>query len=304
MKKVLIITYSQSGQLREIVANILKPLEGQVEIHTEHLKPVPAYPFPWTELTFWDAMPESVRMIPSGLEPSGINTNAEYDLVILGYPIWFLSPPIPLTTFLKSEKAQQLLKNKPVVTVIGARNMWVNAQENVKKMIAEAGGLLKGNIALSDNHHNLVSVVTISYWMMTGKKDRYLGIFPKPGVCDSDIARSERFGRPILASMNNNSWDDLQDELIRLNAVDIKPEIVSMENKGKKLFKIWSAFILKKGGPGNPERTGRLKIFKWYLLFVIFAVSPIATILFYLTYPFFFWKINRNIRYFKGIGLR
>ena len=304
MKKVLIITYSQSGQLREIVANILKPLEGQVEIHTEHLKPVPAYPFPWTELTFWDAMPESVRMIPSGLEPSGINTNAEYDLVILGYPIWFLSPPIPLTTFLKSEKAQQLLKNKPVVTVIGARNMWVNAQENVKKMIAEAGGLLKGNIALSDNHHNLVSVVTISYWMMTGKKDRYLGIFPKPGVCDSDIARSERFGRPILASMNNNSWDDLQDELIRLNAVDIKPEIVSMENKGKKLFKIWSAFILKKGGPGNPKRTGRLKIFKWYLLFVIFAVSPIATILFYLTYPFFFWKINRNIRYFKGIGLR
>ena len=188
MKKVLVITYSQSGQLDEIVGNILKPLRGEIEIHHEKLKPIPAFPFPWTDMNFWDAMPESVRMIPSQIEPMTIKSNENFDLVILGYPIWFLSPPIPLTTFLKSETAKQILKNKPIVTVIGSRNMWVGAQEDIKKMIFENEGILAGNIVLRDRHHNLPSVVTIIYWMMTGIKDRYLGILPKPGISDIDIA--------------------------------------------------------------------------------------------------------------------
>ena len=79
MKKVLVITYSQSGQLDEIVGNILKPFGDDVEIFYEKLIPVPDYPFPWTDLTFWDAMPESVRMIPSDLEPLSIDYTNDYD---------------------------------------------------------------------------------------------------------------------------------------------------------------------------------------------------------------------------------
>ena len=304
MKKVLVITYSQSGQLDEIVGNILKPLRDEVEIFYEKLKPIPDYPFPWTDITFWDAMPESVRMIPSGIEPLNIDPSKEYDLIILGYPVWFLSPPIPITSFLKSEAAKEILKGKPVLTVIGSRNMWVGAQEDIKKMILEAGGFLKGNIVLRDKHHNLSSVITISYWMMTGKKDRLWGIFPKPGVSEEDIEQSVRFGLPLLKALKKNSFDNLQTDLIAEHAVEIIPSIVSIEKKGKRIFKIWSGLILKKGGAGSKARIGRLKLFKWYLLFVIFAVSPIATIVFYLTYPFFFLKINRNMRYYKGITLK
>jgi len=304
MKKILVITYSQSGQLDEIVANVLKPLEGKVKIVHEKLSPLPDFPFPWTDIHFWDAMPESVRMIPSKIKSLHINPDEDFDLIILGYPIWFLSPPIPLTTFLKSPEAKKILDGKPVLTIIGSRNMWVGAQEDIKKMIAENGGILKGNISLRDKHNNLSSVVTIIYWMISGKKDRYLGIFPKPGISDKDIAEAERFGQPLLKSIESENFDNLHEELLKLNAVELIPNIVSIEKKGKRLFKIWSAFILKKGGPGAKERVGRLKLFKWYLLFVIFAVSPIATILFYLTYPLFFVKINRNIDYYKGINLR
>jgi hypothetical protein len=304
MKKVLVITYSQSGQLDEIVSNVLKPMQGQVEIHYEKLKPKPSFPFPWTDLNFWDVMPECVEMIPADIEPIKVDTEIKYDLVILGYPIWFLSPPIPITTFLKSKTAKRLLSEKPVVTVIGSRNMWISAQENVKQLIAGAGGNLVGNIALRDRHHNLPRVVTIVYWMMTGKKDRFLGIFPKPGVSDEDIKEAEKFGPPILKALRNNSLAILQDDLIALNAIEIIPSVVSIEKKGKRIFKIWSKFILKKGGPGNPARNSRLKMFKWYLLFVIFAVSPIATLIFYMTYPFFFLKINREMDYYNGVKLK
>ena len=70
------------------------------------------------------------------------------------------------------------------------------------------------------------------------------------------------------------------------------------------MFRIWSGMILRKGGPGSKARIGLLKIFKWYLLFVIFAVSPIATVIFYMTYPFFFIKINKNMKYYKGVMLK
>ncbi|HEY9113489.1 MAG TPA: hypothetical protein VIN10_02240 [Bacteroidales bacterium] len=304
MKKVLVLTYSQSGQLEEIVANILKPFQNEVSIHHERLKPVPDFPFPWQGLSFYDAMPECVEMIPSKLQPFSFNPNENFDLVILGYPIWFLSPPIPLTTFLKSEEGKKVLNGKPVVTIIGSRNMWVMAQEEIKKMIVEAGGKLKGNISLFDRHNNLVSVVTIIYWMTTGKKDKLKGIFPKPGISDEDIEESKHYGLPILNSLKSNNFEQLQGELLELKAVDLNPSIVSIEQKGKRIFKIWAKLILKKGGSGNPNRISRLKMFKYYLLFVIFAVSPLATIIFYLTYPLFYFKIKRKMQYYKGISLK
>lgn len=304
MKKVLVITYSQSGQLEEIVSNIIKPMEGRVQLFHEKLKPAPDYPWPWTGMTFWDAMPECVRHIPSSLAPLTVDTNQKYDLIILGYPIWFLSPPVPITTFLKSETGKKLLKDTPVVTVIGARNMWVSAQEDIKTMILEAGGKLKGNVALFDRHQNLISVVTIIYWVTTAKKDKYLNIFPKPGISQKDIDEAERFGAPILKAVETDNYGDLQKQLIQLHAVDLSPGIVSIEKKGKKMFWLWSGFVLKKGGPGSKARVGRLKLFKNYLLFVIFVVSPIATLIFYLTYPFFFLRIKRNLKYYKGVSLR
>ena len=89
-----------------------------------------------------------------------------------------------------------------------------------------------------------------------------------------------------------------------MGAVELAPDITSIERKAKRIFYIWSGFILKKGGPGAKERIGRLKMFKWYLLFVIFAVSPIASLVFYLTYPLFYRRIRKNMTYFKGVALR
>lgn len=301
MKKVLVVTYSQSGQLDEIVSNTLKALEDEVDIIREHLRPSPEYPFPWKDIHFWDAQPECVEMIPGELEPLKFDTNIDYDLIILGYPIWFLSPPIPITTFMKSEEAKKVMNGKPIITIIGSRNMWVTAQENIKAMISENGGKLVGNISLRDRHHNLPSVVTIIYWLTTGKKDRMWGIFPLPGISDKDISESVRFGKPVLEALQNDNFNNLQHKLLELRSVEIAPSVLSLEKKGKKIFGIWSKFIRKKGGPGNPARVPRLKMFKWYLLTVIFLVTPIATLVFYLTYPLFYFQIKRNLKYYSGV---
>ncbi len=304
MKKILVITFSQSGQLDEIVSNITNHFADDISIHYEKLKPIPTFNFPWKGNSFYDAMPESVRMIPAKLEAMSFNSDEDFDLIILGYPIWFLSSPIPLTTFLKSKEAKIVMKGKPIITVIGARNMWVMAQEDIKRMIIDNGGFLKGNIALHDRNNNLSSVVTIIYWMTTGKKDRYLGLFPKPGISDADILAVKRFAPVISDAIINDNYDSLQKNLLSLNAVELSPNVVSTEEKGKKMFKIWSRFILKKGGPGSSQRVTRLKMFSWYLMFVIFAVSPIVTVLFYITWPLRFLGIRKKMRYYSGVELR
>jgi flavodoxin len=303
MKKVLVVTYSQSGQLNEITDNIIKGLNGKVEIVKENLQPDPPYPFPWTDVSFWDAMPDAVDLIPAKLKPFSFNPDDNFDLIILGFPIWFLSPAIPITSFLKSPEAAKVMKGKPVVTVIGARNMWVNAQEDIKKMIANNGGRLAGNIALRDKTNNLASVVTIIYWMMTGKKDRLWGIFPKPGISDKDIAEAVKYGQPIAEATTSGKFDNLQQQLLALGSVDLVPNVVFMELRAKKFFRKWAKFIRKKGEHGDPNRIGRLKIFKWYLLIAIFVASPVAILLFYLFLPVTWWRFRKKLEYFKGVEL-
>ncbi|MAZ94361.1 MAG: hypothetical protein P8N48_00875 [Bacteroidales bacterium] len=304
MKHVLSITYSQSGQLNDIVTNITDNLSKNIKVHHHKITPVPNFPFPWTGKSFWNAMPESVQMIPSEIVPLNIDEQIDYDLIIIGYPIWFLSPAIPITTFFLGNQAKSILSNKPVLTVIGARNMWVMAQEEIKKMISECNGKLVGNIALCDKHYNLISVVTIIYWMMSGNKNNFLGIFPKPGISDEDISNVSVFSPVISNSVTNSDYDTLNEKLVNLKSARLIPDIVSIEEKGKRMFKIWSKFILKKGGPESNKRSFRLKIFSRYLLFVIFVVSPIASLIYYLTWPLLFIRIRRKLKYYKGVRLK
>ncbi len=304
MKKILVVTYSQSGQLNSIVSNVMRAVQGKAQIHWEHLKPIPEFPFPWKDIRFWDAQPECVEMIPSGLQAFDFNPDEDFDLIILGYPIWFLSPPIPLTTFLKSDEAKQVMRGKPIITIIGSRNMWVSAQEDIKGMVADNGGNLAGNISLRDRHHNLPSVITIIHWMTTGRKDRLWGIFPLPGISGEDIHDARKFGYPILKALETGRYNDLQEKLLALRSVEIIPGVLSIERKGKRIFHVWSKFIRKKGEAGNPERIPRLKMFKWYLLFVIFFVSPIVSLFFYITYPFFYSGIRENLKYYSGVDFK
>src|SRR5262245_19155860 len=60
MKRILVIHYSQTGQLTEVVRAFVGPLleAPDVEVVFETLAPERPYPFPWPFLQFLDAFPE------------------------------------------------------------------------------------------------------------------------------------------------------------------------------------------------------------------------------------------------------
>jgi hypothetical protein len=283
VKRILIIYYSQTGQLKRIIDSITSPLAGDFDLTLEELKPVPAFPFPWNGMPFFQAFPESVKEIPCELEPLKCDKDADYDLVVLAYPVWYLSPCIPFSSFLQHPDSRRILDGKPVITILGVRNMWIMAQERVKAHIAEAGGRLVGNIVLADPAPNLVSVITIVRWMMNGEKGAFRKFgkhFPPAGVPEKDILKASKFGGIISKHLNLNDLDGLQPELVSAGAVPVDTVLLNVEKRGKMMFGFWAKMILRKGKYGDPRREGRLKMFKYYLFTVIYLVSPFAAAIF------------------------
>ncbi len=301
-KKALVIYYTQSGQLKNIVDRVCTSLMEDFELIYEELKPRPSFPFPWEGMSFYQTFPESVQEIPCELEPFAFNPDEDFDLVILAYQPWYLSPSIPFTSFLQTEDAAKVLKGKPVISIIGGRNMWIMAQERVKRRIINLGGNLIGNIVLVDKHHNLVSVVTIVRWMLKGQKHGsglYGRIFPKAGIAEKDIQQSSRFGEQIRKSFHENDLENLQDSLLDDGAIQIKPVLMTIEKRGYMMFKGWSKFILKKGMANDPAREGRLKMFRIYLFTVIYLVSPFGGVVIWVIHKLNARKTRKMIDYYS-----
>lgn len=303
MKEILVVYYSQTGQIKEILDNIIDGLAGnQINISYLEIEPVKPYPFPWKAKEFYGAFPETFKQIPTPLKPvSKEILQKKYDLVILGYTVWFLTPSIPVNSFLNSEEAKIILKNTPVVTVSATRNMWIMAQEKMKKLFLENQAKLVGNIALVDNNLNHISVITIVHWLMGGKKTKLWGIFPKPGVSDKDIENATRFGPAIKASLTSGDFSNLQNTLLEKGAVKIKPSLIATDLRGNAVFSKWADFLIKKEGK---KREKGLVFFKYYLLFAIWIIAPIVFIVFLLTYFPRFRKIQRDKKYYASVALK
>jgi hypothetical protein len=298
-KKVLAIYYTQSGQMGEIIDTFTAPLTAAgASVEKSQIRLVANYAFPWTGKSFFSVMPSCVLGIPEPIEPLALKEK-KYDLIILGYQPWFLSPSIPSNSLLQSEEFKAILKDTPVITISAGRNMWINSYVRVRNMVKDAGAILVGNVALLDKHPNPVSFVTIFYWMLTGKKDRYLNIFPKPGVSESDIAATAGYGETVARHFEINEWKTLQDELIEQKAVEINYKLMFIEARARPIFKVWATFIAKR-----KNRTPWLAAFKYYLFIALFLGAPVLlTLDAVFLKPFSSKRIKRNkLKYLQVIN--
>jgi len=294
-----VISYSQSGQLNEVIDHFLTPFSA-VTVERIWVKPVQPFPFPWTSDTFFDLMPECVVEEAIPLQPLHFKSS-DYDLIVIGYQPWFLSPSLPVTSVLQDKAFQEVIKGKPVVTIIAGRNMWLNAQESVKVYLKNAGAKLVANIPLMDRTSNLISAVTILHWMLTGRKDKKWGVFPMPGVSQQDIEGSSGFGEIVLESLQNGNYEGLQTRILKPGLIKIPTDILFIEERAKKIFRIWAGLIRKKGT--TPAKRKRfVTFFKYYLLIALFMVAPVLLFVYNLLIaPFTSKLIKKKKEYFCGL---
>jgi hypothetical protein len=301
-KNILVIYYSQTGQLEDIVKNIAKPFENneQYKVTYYNIKLKEDFPFPWSGDVFFNTFPESYLQIPSEIfPPSDEVLNTRFDLILFGYQVWYLTPSIPIISFLKSGFAENILKDTPVVTISGTRNMWMLSQEKLKVYLKSMNAKLVGNIALVDRHDNYTSVLTILKWLTTGKKEAS-GMLPAAGVSDEEINGAGKYGEIIKTYFDKNDFANLQPDLVKNGAVEIRPFLVRVEKVGNKIFTVWSNIIIKK----KEKRPLLIKFFKVYLMAAIWIISPIVLVFHILLAPILSSKRQKQKTYLQGINLK
>jgi hypothetical protein len=306
MKKVLVVYFTQTGQLSSAVKATLRSFEedSNVEVYYEQIKPKKEFPFPWSYMEFFDIFPEAVHGVACDLHPFSFDTAINYDLVVIAYQPWFLSVCVPVNSFLQSPEAERALRGKPVVTIIACRNMWLNGQEKMKKRLVELKANLVGNITFVDKSANLISLITVLAFVLGGVKDKFLGIFPKYGVKESDLQEAPEFGKIILNNLKTNDYNNLQTALVNAGAVKIKSNLMLLEGRGKVLFPLYANYISKKGTAGSVERKTRVRIFGIVLPIGILILSPIITIVSRLAPLIASKKIKKEIDYYSQNSLR
>jgi len=279
MKKVLVLYYSQTGQLTEAVKSFASPLEADenVELVYQPVEPTTPYPFPWGYLEFFDIFPESVYMEGCEIKPfENIGEEDAFDLIIIAYTIWFLSPSLPISGFLNSKYAK-LLKDKPVVTFIACRNMWIMAQKKMREKLDTLGAKLIDNVVLIDQGGNLATFITTPRWMWTGRKNAFWGL-PKAGVASDDIQNASRFGWALSRALSKDLEKECKPLLRGLEAVKVDNSLVGTEKIAHKSFRIWGGLIRKFGTTGEKARIPILALYFIFLLSLIVIVVPLNTI--------------------------
>ena len=286
MKKVLVLYYSQSGQLKKMVNSVAGPLQssGEVQVDYRKIEPVEKYPYPWPFYPFFDAFPESIYMNGCDIKPMD-DLEDDYDLIILGYTIWFLAPSIPVTGFMQSEQAKKLFKDKPVVTLIACRDMWVMAQEKMKKLLSDVGATLIDNVVLTDQGGPIYAFITTPRWLLTGKKDPFWG-FPAAGVSKKELEASSRFGDRLLEALADDEEKKREPLLKNMGAVTVNGKLVGTEKIATRSFMIWGKLIQKAGAPGSFARQIVITIYAVFLLTLVLTIVPLNILVRRLIYPF------------------
>lgn len=298
-KRVLVVSYSQSGQLARLKESFLRDIRGTagIEVDDVVLRPAQPFAFPWRFLPFFDAFPETVHLQPAPIEPP-VLTHERYDLVVIAYSVWFLSPAQPITAFLQSETARRVLRDTPVITLIGCRNMWLMAQEKMKCLLADAGARLVGNVVKIDQCGSAASFITTPLWMFTGKRQAVHWL-PPAGISEAEIADVARFGQRTAEALQR---DETLDETLlqHMGAVKINEKLMASERVGHRSFLVWGKLVMAAGRVSPPLRRLVLCVYIVFLLGMILTVVPIGALLKTLLAPLRREQMQRERAYYAA----
>jgi hypothetical protein len=173
-------------------------------------------------------------------------------------------------------------------------------QELVKERLAVLGADLIDNVVLTDRGSGPASMVTTPRWMLTGKRDRFLGLFPPPGIDPALVEAAPRFGRAIRDARSEGGWERREPLLKGLGAAKAEPHLIGVERIARRVFRFWSRLARAAGPPGGALRAVVLVGFGLWLVLSAILVLPIGVLIRLAVQPFMREKLKRDVAYFEA----
>ena len=241
--RVLVVCCTNTRQTPRAVDGLLASLVDRpdVEIVRWDLASEVTYPYPWGFLEFFGLFSDCVRGRGPELLPPPAEVQGAFDCVVLAYPVWFLSPALPMASFLASDQARRLLADTPVISLITCRNMWFNAGLETFARIRALGGRLQDSVVLQDDGPAWSTFITTPVWLLFGRKRFWR--FPEAGISDGAFDGLSRLSDAWAAGLDRG-WPPPGPLFTGLDSVACQERYVFPELVLKRvLFRPWAAII-------------------------------------------------------------
>lgn len=268
MKKALIIFYSQAGQTAKAVEEFRKGLQSGYTCDVAEVRSAETFSFPWKMTAFFRAFPRCHRGPLPEVNVTPPKPWENYDLVVLAYQVWFLSPSLPIQGFLHSQSAQNL-SGKEVLGLVTCRNLFTGAMIRVKRRLTELGAEYLGQITLCERTPLWASFVTTPRWMLTGRKNAF-SIFPEAGLTSAEYAPLAELGRRVADPVQARS------AILTSNLNRVSLEL--MDLVGSSFFRFWSKIIFFAAPKAGAVQDLLLLFFRLNLMLLIISAGPCTKI--------------------------
>jgi hypothetical protein len=180
--------------------------------------------------------------------------------------------------------------------------MWLMAQEQTRRLLAQAGARLSDNIALTDSGSSLATFVTTPRWMLTGRKESFLGL-PAPGLQETQVQGARRFGKVIADALLAGCVDGRTPVLGGLRAAVVDDRLIASERIGRRSFLIWGRLLRALGPRRSAARRIGLAVYAVFLGALILSVVPLTMGLRALLRPFMSDRLQEEkVRYEQPSG--
>jgi len=263
MKNLLVIYYSQTGRLKEIISNFAKSWNDSFNIDFVEIK-CDSIPFPMSYKQFFDVFPETVLKIPSEIHYT--IQEKEYDCIILGFQPWFLHISVPINSFMQTDDFKKLVKNKPVILVADSRNTWRNGLNEVITETEKNAGNIKGSFVFRDIAKNRRGVARLLN-LLSGEKKSADKTSSVGGISQEIIDSASIYGAKALEALNEENRVYTIIPHVDEEVTSIKYEQWAIDKYSK-----WAKFISKNN---FKHRKLRLLLFQTWLTFMFFVLSPL-----------------------------
>lgn len=249
MKRVLLVCYSQTGQLRRCADAFLEPVvRAGAEVDVVEPRPSQPFPWPWGFGRFVDVFPECVEGKAPPMDAASLKPPREkYDLVVVAYQVWYLAPALPIVGWLESDAAK-VLNDTPVIALCACRNMWQRAFVALKKLVSAKGGRLIDHVVREDSGPAWATFWSTPRWVMTGDRVGATKLLPVAGVNDADIASLAAPGGKVAEALQRGALfaSVLGGAESRVNRLFVIPELIA-----RWFFGRWASLIGSSGPAGR-----------------------------------------------------
>lgn len=210
--RVLFVYYTLSQQAARVSKAMTDTLEAEGCVVTEAVIEFtdPRYKKSFDHFPWPDAFTRLLKMLPAQLMrktgeigvPAAANS-ADYDLVIVGSPTWWLTTNMPIRSYLESPEGKTTLAGTKYASYVVCRRYWGNNQKTVKRLGTKVGGTYVDGIHFAYEGGQVRSLLSLISYMKFGEyKDKFLGIkIPPTNLKDDFEDQSAAFAKGLTTKL-------------------------------------------------------------------------------------------------------